>query len=72
MSGTREMLLARARDFGPELSARAAEFEQARRLPADMARKLADAGFMSMLTPEAYGGLEVDPLTFLDVVETLY
>lgn len=71
MSDTRGKLLEAARAFGPELMARAGEFEQARRLPADLARNFADAGFMAMLTPEVYGGLEADPVTFLDVVETL-
>lgn len=71
MSVSRETLLERARGFAPELTARAGEFEQARRLPPDMAARFAEAGLMAMLVPEAYGGLETDPLTFLDVVETL-
>ena len=71
MSVSGESLLARARAFAPELTARAAEFEQARRLPPDLADKLSAAGMMGMLVPAAYGGGETDPLTFLDVVETL-
>lgn len=71
MSVAREDLLQSARGFQGELTARAAEFETVRRLPADMAQKLAAAGFMGMLVPEAYGGGETDPLTFLEVVETL-
>ncbi len=71
MSGTREALLQSARNFQGELAARAAEFESARRLPPDMARKFADAQFFGMLVPQAYGGLETDPLTFLEVIETL-
>jgi alkylation response protein AidB-like acyl-CoA dehydrogenase len=68
---SREALLTAARGFQSELIARAAEFEQVRRMPADVARSFADAGFMGMLVPEAYGGGEADPLTFLEVVETL-
>ncbi|MFT3810437.1 MAG: acyl-CoA dehydrogenase family protein [Micropepsaceae bacterium] len=71
MSVSGEGLLAKARAFAPELTARAREFEDARRLPADMAQKFAEAGLMGMLAPAAYGGGETDPLTFLDVVETL-
>jgi len=71
MSVLRAALLEAARGFQGELNARATEFEQARRLPADLARKFADAGFMGMLVPAAYGGGETDPLTFLEVVETL-
>lgn len=71
MSAAREALLERARGFRAELIRRAAEFEAARRLPADLARRLAEAGLMGLLTPQAYGGAETDPLTFLEVVETL-
>ena len=71
MNVTRAALLERAESFRAELTARAPEFERARRLPPDMAAKFAEAGFMAMLVPQAYGGLETDPLTFLDVVETL-
>jgi len=71
MSTPSAALLERAKGFSAELTDRAAEFERARRLPPDMAAKFAAAGFMGMLVPEAYGGSETDPLTFLEVVETL-
>lgn len=64
-------LLAAADGFAPELVRRAAEFEQARRLPADLSARMAEAGLFGMLTPAAYGGAEVDPLSYVEVIERL-
>lgn len=44
-----------------ELSARAPEIEEARRLPADIAAKLAEVGLFNMLKPAALGGQQVSP-----------
>lgn len=51
----------------PELAARAAEMEEARRLPADLAQKLAATGVFRMVTPRRFGGLELSPR---EIVET--
>jgi indole-3-acetate monooxygenase len=64
-------LLAEARRLAPELSARSEEIESARRLPAALARELADAGFFRMVLPEAYGGLELHPARIIEIVEEL-
>ncbi len=55
----------------PELVRRAAEMEEARRLPADLARKMAEAGVFRMVTPRRFGGLEVSPRQIVEVTETL-
>jgi indole-3-acetate monooxygenase len=55
----------------PELAERAQEMEDVRRLPADLARKMADAGIFRMITPRAYGGLESSPREIVDVVEAV-
>ena len=57
-----------ALSLSPRIKARAPEIEKARRLPADIARTLADAGFFRMLVPESVGGLEVTAATFSDAV----
>lgn len=44
-----------------ELSSRSAEIEAARRLPADIAALLADAGLFNMLKPAALGGKQISP-----------
>lgn len=64
-------LIATARSFHDELKRRAPEIEAARRLPADLAKKFTDAGFLRLLVPKDYGGLESDPLTFAQIAETL-
>ncbi|MEQ3745053.1 MAG: acyl-CoA dehydrogenase family protein [Henriciella sp.] len=55
----------------PELAARAAEMEDVRRLPADLAAKLAEAGLFRMVTPSEYGGLECSPIQIVNAVEAV-
>lgn len=55
----------------PELAARAAEMEEVRRLPADLAAKLAATGVFRMVVPHRYGGLEASPREIVDAVETI-
>ncbi|WP_342379019.1 acyl-CoA dehydrogenase family protein [Myxococcus stipitatus] len=64
-------LLATAVELAPRLSARAAEFESARRLPPDVIAEFARAGFFRMLIPEAYGGMELHPALSFQVIEAL-
>ena len=64
-------LLASARGFHAELLSRAAEIESGRRLPADIAKRFAEAGFYRPCVPQAYGGLESDPLTLSGLIETI-
>ena len=54
-----------------ELAARASEMETVRRLPADLAEKLAEGGLFRMVTPSAYGGLECSPRQIVDAVEAV-
>jgi indole-3-acetate monooxygenase len=63
--------LAAARPLLPELAARAAEMETARRLPADLAQKLAATGVFRMVTPKHFGGLESSPREIVEVTELL-
>lgn len=55
----------------PELAARAAEMEEARRLPADLAQKLAAAGVLRMVTPKRFGGLEATPREIVEITEII-
>lgn len=64
-------LLAAATALVPAIRARADEIEAARHVPADLARRMADAGLYRMLQPRVYGGLELDPASFFAVIETI-
>ena len=55
----------------PRIRECADQIEREGRLPAELVRALAEAGVFRMLAPRAIGGAEVDPLTQLEVVETL-
>src|SRR5690349_15825577 len=60
-----------ARALDRELRDRAVELERERRLPADLARKLAEAGFFRAAIPVAFGGAELDPSSMVRVIETV-
>jgi indole-3-acetate monooxygenase len=47
------------------------EIEREQRLPKDLVERFHRAGFYSMVIPRALGGLQVDPLTYVRVVELL-
>lgn len=54
-----------------DIAARAEETEKARRLPADLAAKLAAAGAFNLSKPAALGGLELSPLDFMKIIATV-
>ena len=47
------------------------ELEREQRIPRPLFEQLREAGFYKMVIPRSLGGLEVDPLTYLRVVERL-
>jgi indole-3-acetate monooxygenase len=52
-----------------EITARSAEVEAARRLPADLARRLAEAGLFRIMVPKEYGGAELHLIESVRVIE---
>ncbi|HZI07412.1 MAG TPA: acyl-CoA dehydrogenase family protein [Archangium sp.] len=64
-------VLASIRELAPRIAARSEEIETARRLPADLAHELAQAGLFRMIVPEAYGGFEMHPALVIEALETL-
>lgn len=64
-------ILTAARAFAPELASRAAEMDEVRRLPADLAARLAEAGFFRLVTPASLGGLEASPRRIVETIEAL-
>ena len=67
----REALVGSAISLLPEIRGMADEIDDARQLPDRLVARLADAGFFRMLLDREMGGLEADPLTAAQVVETL-
>lgn len=64
-------IVAAAAALQPELRARSAEIEQARRLPPDVSAMLARAGLFRMATPKGIGGLELPPADIFRAIETV-
>jgi alkylation response protein AidB-like acyl-CoA dehydrogenase len=54
-----------------ELAPIASEYEHARTFPRDLMRKLGEAGFLSLVYPEAYGGGGQPYVVYLQVLEEL-
>ena len=66
-----EALLNNAQRLSKSFAQRSAEFEQARRLPADVSDAMAKAGIYRMFVPQSLGGSETSPLVSSQVFETL-
>ncbi len=64
-------LLAAIDDLPPELAARSAEIESARRIPADITDRLQRMGFFRTLLPRSHGGLELSVPEVLPLIEAL-
>ena len=63
--------VARARSLGPALAAAADEIERNRELPQSVVTALIDNGLSRLLQPRSLGGAELDPMTYVQVVEQL-
>jgi indole-3-acetate monooxygenase len=66
-----DRLLSAVRTLEPLIREHADAAEQQRHLSLPVVTALAEAGIFRMYTPRAFGGFEVDPLTFFGVVEAL-
>jgi hypothetical protein len=63
--------LERAREIAPMLAAAADEIEESRQLPERVVEALIERGFFRMLLPRSLGGAELDPLTYVQVLEEI-
>lgn len=57
-----------AQSFHDEIRSRSAAIEADRRMPLDLARRMAEAGMFRLLVPECYGGSQVHPRQFFDAL----
>jgi alkylation response protein AidB-like acyl-CoA dehydrogenase len=64
-------ILANARALGGYLREKAAEIEDARRLPAEVVERLREAGMFRLMMPKEWGGPEMCPAAQVEVIEEL-
>ena len=70
-TGNGTALLEVARSSRPRILAERDRIETARRLPEDLTRELARAGFFRIYLPAAYGGLDLTPVEAMEIFEEL-
>jgi alkylation response protein AidB-like acyl-CoA dehydrogenase len=63
--------LERVRVLAPQIEACADQIERERRLPPPLLAALIDAGMFRLLLPRSLRGAEVDPVTFVQVIEAV-
>lgn len=63
--------LARVRDLAPLIAGSADETERGGRLPQKLADAMMEAGLFRMLVPRPFGGAELDPPSFVQVIEAV-
>jgi alkylation response protein AidB-like acyl-CoA dehydrogenase len=63
--------VARACALGPELAAAADDIERNRELPAPIISALIENGLFRLLQPRALGGAELDPMTYIRLIEEI-
>jgi alkylation response protein AidB-like acyl-CoA dehydrogenase len=71
LSDRADRLLDDIQQGAPDISARAAEIETARRLPLDLVETLRSIGVFRMFVAQSHGGLELDLPTGLDIIARL-
>ncbi|HTU54244.1 MAG TPA: acyl-CoA dehydrogenase family protein [Acetobacteraceae bacterium] len=63
--------LGRVRALAPRIAAAAAEIEHEQRLPERLVADLRAAGLFSLLIPRPFNGAEIDPPTFVAILEAI-
>ena len=70
-AGMDHEVLNAAQNLQDQLAARAHEMDTVRRLPADIAYEMAQAGCFRVITPSSLGGYEATALEFVSILEKL-
>jgi alkylation response protein AidB-like acyl-CoA dehydrogenase len=71
MTNVTNRILADIQALAPEITARAAEIEAARRIPLDLVDKLRSIGIFRVLAPRSHGGLELDIPAAIKIMDAL-
>ena len=64
-------IVERARTLAPRVASLAVDIERERRLPEPLLDALHEAQLFRLMLPRSQGGLETDPVTFFQVIETI-
>jgi alkylation response protein AidB-like acyl-CoA dehydrogenase len=67
----RSEIVDRARALAPQVAALAVDIERERRLPVPLLDALHEARLFRLMLPRSVDGLETDPVTFFNVIETI-
>jgi 3-hydroxy-9,10-secoandrosta-1,3,5(10)-triene-9,17-dione monooxygenase len=70
-AATKQQIVERVRTLVPDFGKRAEAAEEARRIPAESARELIDAGIARILVPRRFGGYELGLETWVEVVREI-
>ena len=57
-----------AQKFADQAAERVDEISEGRRIPADLAGEMADAGLFRLLLPKSLGGVQIDHPSFVEIV----
>jgi len=63
--------IGRARELAPTIAAAGDEIEKRRQLPEPIADALVQAGMFKLVVPRSVGGAELDPMTYVQVLEQI-
>jgi alkylation response protein AidB-like acyl-CoA dehydrogenase len=64
-------IIERARALAPQFAARASEGEALRTMPRDLVEAARRAGLFRIAVPRSLGGLELDPVSIIEVIEEI-
>lgn len=71
MKVDRREYLQRVRALLPQIDAAAVQIDRDRRIPQPIVDALHDAGLFRLLLPRSLGGVEIDPVTFVEIMEAI-
>ena len=71
LSEEHKMIRDAAREFAQELKAGVIQRDEDAQFPSEFVRKMAELGFMGIMTPEIYGGSGMDTLAYVLVLEEI-